>query len=372
MSPTPILFTIPNFITAGSGRAMLNIIERLDRAKFAPAVCVLAKGGKLDKVVVEMGIPLLELPFLTKAKPYLSLRRRVRQLAEPFRPYQFALWHSFHYSDDYTEPLIARAAGAQAWVYTKKNMNWHRRAWQLRTLLATRVAAQNSDMLKEFFASPLHRRKAHFVPRGVIVDQFRQAQPMLGLRGQLSIPADRHLIGCVAQLLPVKGHPTLINALVQVPDAHLLLAGKPLDEQYATQLRQQVAELGLGERVTFLDFVDDIPAFLAEIDLFVLPTWARWRKEGCPVALLEAMASGCACIATDIPGSRDLVIEGVTGRLVPPEQSEPMAAAIQDLLNQPKLRQTLGEAASARVATHYTIEQEVAAHEKMYAEALGW
>ncbi|MCB0014063.1 MAG: glycosyltransferase, partial [Anaerolineales bacterium] len=77
-------------------------------------------------------------------------------------------------------------------------------------------------------------------------------------------------------------------------------------------------------------------------------------------------------IATDIPGSRDLVIEGVTGRLVPPEQSEPMAAAIQDLLNQPKLRQTLGEAASARVATHYTIEQEVAAHEKMYAEALGW
>ena len=89
--PIKILFTIPNFITAGSGRAMLNIIERLDREKFAPSVCVLAKGGKLDHVVEDMGIPLLELPFETKAKPYGNLHSRVRQLAAPFRPHKFSL-----------------------------------------------------------------------------------------------------------------------------------------------------------------------------------------------------------------------------------------------------------------------------------------
>ncbi|MCB0020415.1 MAG: glycosyltransferase [Anaerolineales bacterium] len=351
---------------------MLNIIERLDREKFAPSVCVLAKGGKLDHVVEDMGIPLLELPFETKAKPYGNLHSRVRQLAAPFRPHKFSLWHSFHYSDDYTEPLIARAAGAKAWIYTKKNMNWHRRSWQLRTLLATRVAAQNSDMINEFFAGPIHRRKTRFVPRGVVLEQFRSATPSLRLRERLAIPTDYHIVGCVAQLLPVKGHPTLIAALARIPKTHLLLAGKSLDKNHAAELRKQVTELGLDDRVTFLDFVDDVPSFLAEIDLFVLPTWARWRQEGCPVALLEAMASGCACIATDIPGARDLVVHTESGWLVPPEQIELLAAALQHLLDRPEQRQRLGRAAQARIAAHYTIEHEVAAHEKLYAEALGW
>ena len=369
--PISILFTIPNFITAGSGRAMLNIIERLNREKFAPAVCVLKKGGKLDQVVEALQIPFLEAPFLVAAKPYGSLLRRARQAARAFRPYQFQLWHSFHYGDDYTEAIIARLAGAKAWVYTKKNMNWYRRAWQVRTFLATRVAAQNSDMLGDFFASLLHKRKVRLIPRGVMTKQFT-AQPTLQLRAALKIPEAVCLIGCVAQLLPVKGHPTLLAALAQVPEAHLLLAGNASDAAYAGRLRQQTADLQIEDRVTFLDFVEDIPAFLAEIDLFVLPTWARWRMEGCPVALLEAMASGRACIATDVPGSRDLIEHGRRGWLVPPEDEAALAEAIHHLLAQPSRRVQLGQAAQVRVAQQYTIEQEVAAHEAMYAEALGW
>ena len=84
------------------------------------------------------------------------------------------------------------------------------------------------------------------------------------------------------------------------------------------------------------------------------------------------MASGCACIATDIPGARDLVVHTESGWLVPPEQIELLAAALQHLLDRPEQRQRLGRAAQARIAAHYTIEHEVAAHEKLYAEALGW
>ena len=350
---------------------MLNIIERLDRDKFAPAVCVLKKGGKLDQVVEALQIPFLDTPFLTEARPYISLFRRARQVAQPFRSYQFQLWHSFHYGDDYTEAIVAHLAGAKAWVYTKKNMNWYRRAWHVRTLLATRVAAQNSDMLRDFFASPLYKRKVHLIPRGVVLEKFK-TEPRLQLRAALQLPEHVCLVGCVAQLLPVKGHPTLLAALAQVPQAHLLLAGGSLNEAYAADLRQQVNDFQIRDRVTFLDYVEDVPAFLAELDLFVLPTWARWRKEGCPVALLEAMASGCACIATDIPGSRDLVEHGQSGWLVPPEEPLALAEAIRHLLGQSALRQRLGQAAQARVAQHYTIDQEVLAHEAMYAEALGW
>ena len=147
-----ILFTIPNFITAGSGRAMLNIVERLDRGRFAPTVAVLKRGGKLDAEVERLGITLLEHQFTIPARPYHTLIGRARVAAAPLRSHGFALWHSFHYGDDYTEALIARAAGARGWIYTKKNMNWHQRAWHVRSLLAKRIAAQNTDMMREFFA----------------------------------------------------------------------------------------------------------------------------------------------------------------------------------------------------------------------------
>jgi hypothetical protein len=108
---------------------MLNIIERLDKSKFAPAVCVLQKGGDLDKEVESQGIPLLEAPFAICARPYSSLFWRAWRAAGPLRGGRYRLWHSFHYSDNYTEPIIARMAGARVWIYTKKNMNWDGRSW---------------------------------------------------------------------------------------------------------------------------------------------------------------------------------------------------------------------------------------------------
>lgn len=365
-----ILFTIPNFITAGSGRAMLNIITRLDRGRFEPSVAVLRLGGGLDDEVRRLGIPLIEAPFTIPPKPYASLLFRARQAAQVFKPYQFDLWHSFHYAEDYTEPLIARFAGAR-WVYTKKNMNWHSRAWLLRSLFAERIAAQNTDMLGDFFDTPIFKRKVCLVPRGVDLEKFRPSDARNHtIPALFAIPQDAILIGCVAHLVPVKGHPTLIEALAKLPCAHLFLAGKPMDEDYARGLHNQAEGLGVSDRVHFLGGVDDIPAFLAEMDIAVLPTWDKWRREGCPVALLEAMACGKACVATDVPGSRDIIEDGVSGLLVEPENVTELAAAIQRLIDDPILRENMGAAARSRIEQHFSIEQEVAAHEKLYTEIM--
>jgi glycosyltransferase involved in cell wall biosynthesis len=367
-----ILFTIPNFITAGSGGAMLNIIERLDRKRFAPAVCVLRKGGDLDRRVDQMGIPFIEIPFTVAPKPYLTLSLRAWKAARRLRPHHFALWHSFHYSDDYTEAIIARMAGARAWIYTKKNMGWGSRAWRLRTRFATRVAAQNSDMMRSFFGNGSFHPKARPIPRGVDSARFvPDAAPKLGLRSQYRIPSDAIVVACVAQLVPVKGHPTLLEALASVPEVHLLIAGTPLEEDYTASLHQQAARLDLSRRVHFLGSVKDVPALLAESEIFALPTWAKWRMEGCPVALLEAMSCGRACVATDVPGSRDLLENGHSGLIVPPEDPGALAAALTRLVGSPELRQQMGRAARQRVLDHFTIEKEVDAHEALYAEVLG-
>ena len=360
-----ILFTIPNFITAGSGRAMLNIIERLDKNKFAPAVCVSRKGGRLDKEVEGLGIPFLEANFTVPARPYSSLPLRAWKAARAFRSYGFELWHSFHYADDYTEPLIARLSGAKAWVYTKKNMNWGQRSWRLRTLFATRVAAQNTDMLREFFQGS---RKVRLVPRGVNTDRFcPRTVPTLNLRHKLGSSGATTIATCVAQLLPVKGHPTLLEALSRAPGVGLLLAGEPLDKNYAAFLKELSVDLKINDRVRFLGGVREVPELLAETDLFILPTLGRGRMEGCPVALLEAMSCGKACIATGIPGVRDIIEHGTSGLLVPPEDVTSLSEAINRLSSSPELRNSLGVAARKRIEDRFSIQQEVAVHEELYA-----
>jgi glycosyltransferase involved in cell wall biosynthesis len=329
-------------------------------------------GGALDSEVRRLNIPFLEAPFSVPARPYLTLLPRAFKAARIFRPLKSALWHSFHYTDDYTEPIIARLAGAKGWMYTKKAMGWGSRAWRLRSHLATRIVADNSEMPGIMFRGTGLKHKVRVIHHGIPTTQYAPGLPLkLGLREKLGCQNGEALIGCVAHLVPVKGHPTLLKALAQVPHARLAIAGRPVDQEYATTLHRMVAELRLGDRVHFLGPVSDVPALLNELDIAVLPTWAKWRMEGCPVALIEAMACACACVATDIPGSRDLVEHGRSGLLVPPEDADALAAGLQQLVASRDLRSRLGQAARRRVLDHFTIEREVAAYEALHDEIIG-
>ncbi len=364
--PIRILFTIPNFISAGSGGAMLNIVKRLDRSRFAPAICVLRKGGALDAAVEGMGIPFLEAPMLVEPRPLWSLPARVLRAAAVFRPHGFQVWHSFHYADDYTEPLVARAAGARAWVFTKKNMGWNRRSWFLRSALAGRIAAQNTNMLKEFFRGPLFARKTSLVPRGVDTKRFTGEVPhRLALRGRFGVSESSLLVGCVANLLPIKGQGTLIQAIARVPGTHAVLAGPRLDAAYASGLERLAEELRVAERVHFMGPVTEVPALLSELDVFVLPSMPP--GEGSPVALLEAMSSRRACIASDVPGCRDLLVPGRSGALVRPGDPGALADALASLASS-GVRASFGEEARRRVLERYTIEQEARAYEQLYLD----
>src|SRR5262249_31591064 len=145
--------------------------RRLDHELFAPTLCLARGGGALEGEFAAAGIEVIEAPFTVASRPLASLPGRMRRAAAFFRPRRFALWHSLHYLDDYTEPMIARMAGAP-FVYTKKNMSWNRRSWLLRSLLATRIAAQNRDMLDSFFSSWPLAAKTRYLPRGVDTARF--------------------------------------------------------------------------------------------------------------------------------------------------------------------------------------------------------
>ncbi len=373
--PAKILFTIPNFITAGSGLLLFSVVRLLDRDRYDPTIAVLEKGGRLEAEIEAENIPIIELPFTLNPRPLWNLPTRAWQVAQPFRPYQFDLWHSFHYSADYTEPIIARLAGAKAWIYTKKNMNWvnrANRAWLVRSFLASRIVADNSTMMETFFDNWWARGKTVLIEHSVDVEKYNpHTEPSLDVRQQLHLSPDDFLIGAVAHVLPVKGYRTLIRSIAHLPSsAHLVIAGSLDNEAYVAELHALIDELQLAERVHFLGRIGGVPQLHAELDAYVLATNGHGRMEGCPVALLEALSCGTPSVATDIPGSKDIIVDGESGLLVPPEDPEAMAQALMRLYNDEQLRRQMGPKGRERILAHYRVEREANELQALYADIL--
>jgi glycosyltransferase involved in cell wall biosynthesis len=119
--------------------------------------------------------------------------------------------------------------------------------------------------------------------------------------------------------------------------------------------------------VKFCGFVADPAAFLADVDLFVLPS----LYEGLGVAVLEAMASGKAVVASRVGGLAESILDGQTGLLVPPRAPEALADAITRVVREPSLGRELGRKGRARVLEQFTLEQMAVKNENFYYELLG-
>jgi glycosyltransferase involved in cell wall biosynthesis len=166
-----------------------------------------------------------------------------------------------------------------------------------------------------------------------------------------------------ARLDSQKGHEYLLRAAAGVPEATFILAG---DGPLRPRLEELARSLGLAERVLFLGHRDDVPALLASCDLFVLPS----LYEGLPLSLLEAMASGRPAIATDVPGSNEVVHHAESGLLVPRADPLALADAIRRLLADPAAAERLARAGRARVDRDFSVERMVRGVEAVYDQLL--
>ena len=166
-----ILFTIPNFDTAGSGKALLNLCSRLDKKLFKTYISCSHSKGFLFKKVISSRIPFYINNNQVEMKPRLVGVFKCYQLSKFFKKLDMDLIHSFHYGPDYSEALAAKIAGIP-WVYTKKNMNWggsSKNGWGIRSLLSSHILMQNRDMQNLFFKKS---KKTSLVPRGVDTKKF--------------------------------------------------------------------------------------------------------------------------------------------------------------------------------------------------------
>ena len=137
-----------------------------------------------------------------------------------------------------------------------------------------------------------------------------------------------------------------------------MLAGKGEDE---AKLRTQARALGIEGRVHFAGYRRDVPRLLGGLDLYTQPS----RFEGMSLAILQAMAASCPIVATAVDGTRELIVDGMHGWLIPPEDAPALAGAIQAALNDPGEAKRRGAAAHQRVLDQFSVGAMITAWENM-------
>jgi glycosyltransferase involved in cell wall biosynthesis len=196
----------------------------------------------------------------------------------------------------------------------------------------------------------------------------------LGVDVRHFVPANCHLdtppmLLFVGRLRYYKGLDTLLLALSRLPGVALTVVG---DGPMRRPWEMLAQELGLTGRVVFVGDVNDadLPGWYRRAGIFVLP--ANARAEAFGTVLLEAMAAGLPCVTTELgTGTSWIVQHGITGLVVPPNDPEALASAIEVLMRDHDLCRAMGQGGRARVEQHFTIEQMIQGVEDVYQQALG-
>ncbi|MGC9222922.1 MAG: glycosyltransferase [Terracidiphilus sp.] len=203
------------------------------------------------------------------------------------------------------------------------------------------------------------------VGNGIDVDRWKpDARTRLKAREELGL-GDEFLWLAVGRLEPVKDYPTLMNAFAhsQLTAQLLVLGAGPLERE----LKQMAAGLGLGQRVRFAGFSPDVARWMQGADGVVLTS----RYEGLPMVLLEAGACGLPVVATNVPGTREVVVHGETGWLTPVGDPGQLARAMDWLMRIPlRKRLIIGECARKSIVERFHLETVLDQWEQLYTDLL--
>lgn len=353
----------------GAEQVLLRVLADLDRRRWRPVL--FHHGGPglapLLSAAREQGARL-------RTVPRIGSRRHVRRLPELVRAIREERPAVFH--ANLTWPLsckfgiaaaaLARVPAVVATVHLFPEVRLSRsRTLQHRVVTAcvdryVAVSREVAGRLHRSFTVP--SRKTTVVPNGIDPARIGEAAslPPPPLPPQA---AGRPLVLTAARLGKHKGHATLLEAAVRVPEAAFLLAG---DGPERESLEARARELGVADRVFFLGYRADVPALLAACDLFVLPSF----YEGLPLSVLEAMAAGKPVVGSAIGGTDEAVVPGETGLLVPPGDSAALAGAIRACLSDAELSRRFGTAGRERVLREFTAERMVHRVIQVYDELL--
>jgi glycosyltransferase involved in cell wall biosynthesis len=366
-SPLRVLTVFVGLQIGGSQEAFLRSLPHFDRRAVEHVVCCLGDRGPLVPEAEAMGVPVVSLGRLRSDNDIGAVPALARALRR--ERVDIVQTHLYTRARPYAQmaALLARRPGML--VIASGRSKSERLKFRLADGLLMRFTdrfvahceAVRTAVVGDYGLAPDKVTVVHpgIEPRGF----ERGVRARAGALAALRLPEGATVIGAVARLETVKGIDCLLAAMPSIlarhPAARLAVVG---DGSEATRLRGLAADLGMAGRVSFLGARRDVADLLPGFDAFVLPS----RHEGYPMALLEAMAAGCAVVASRVGGVPEAVEDGRSGLLVEPEAPAALARAVAALLDDPALRGRLGEAARRHALTRCTARDYARALESVY------
>jgi glycosyltransferase involved in cell wall biosynthesis len=352
---------------AGAEVLVKEIIERLgDRIE--PTVFCLDQVGPLGEQLRARGTEVVCLQRRPGRDWGVAWR-----LARELRRRDVEVLHAHQYTPFFYASLAALLSGRRPrLILTEHGRHFPDRVAPLRRAI-NRIAldhlADAVNAVCGFSARSLCRidgfagRRIDVIENGIAVERYGSATDRVALRRRLGLePGCRYIVN-VARLHPVKDQATLIRAYAQLAgryrDVELLLAG---DGPLRLELQALAAELQVGDRVRFLGVRADVPDLLRAVDIFALTS----VSEAASLTLLEALAAGLPVVATAVGGNSEIVRHGSEGLLVRRGDAGDTAAALMQLLDDPRQAADLGKAGQARVWQRYRLERTVEAYARLY------
>jgi len=232
---------------------------------------------------------------------------------------------------------------------------------------ATRVQATSDEIAAGLLKLGVPPSRIVRIPNGLETDRFleRTEKDQLAARLALRLPADCVIVLYAGRFARHKGVSDLLDTWTvtsQLKDAVLVLVGS-----HALAADDPIGPVEQSERVIVRDWTNDIREYYRASDIFVLPS----HGEGMSNALLEAMASGLAVVATRVGAAPEMILDGVDGLLVEPGDRLGLGGALNRVVQDPGLRKRIGHAAASTVRDRYAIQSVVAAIESAYLEIAG-
>jgi sugar transferase (PEP-CTERM/EpsH1 system associated) len=356
-----VVHVVSTLNIGGLEKVVLDLTRLATRDRFDVSVVCLGEPGVLAPEFAEAGVEVHSLGACSGSR-FSSLRRLRRYLIEK-RP---QVVHTHNPAPHRVGGIAARLAGIPVLVHTKHGRNypeqWRwRLASRMYSMLSHKVVAVSADAADVACRiEGIPKSKVDVILNGVDLDGY----PFNPTRDRTS---QRRAIHVARLIYPTKDQVTLLRAVRIVaneePEFVLDIVGDGPSRELLVNLGD---ELKLGGHVRFLGFRSDVADLMASAEYFVLSS----KKEGISLTLLEAMACGLATVATSVGGNPEVVADGETGLLVPPESPEALAKAMLALLRNPAAADRMGVAGRARVAERFDLKGTLAKYEDLYVRLL--
>lgn len=347
----------------GGEQQIFYLLQGMKQAEW-PCMILCPEGSEMEQRATKAGI----IVHTWKKSSGISLIL-ARKIARHAKEFSSCIIHA-HDAQAHTAAVLANALfKAQTPVVLSRRVDFPVAqglfsAWKYNHDSIKAIACVSEAIAEIVRSSVNHPERVRTIHSGIDSSRFKPSPKTGSLIRELNLPPDTLLIGNVAALADHKDYPAFLRSIKRLsdlnPSIHAVIAGTgPLE----TEIKSLARDLNLNEKVHFLGFRTDVPAWLPELDVFLFTS----KTEGLGTSLLDALASGIPVVSTRAGGIPEIIEHGKNGLLAEPGDDEGLAQLVLRMLNEPNASAQFVEN-GLKTVSKFSVEAMVQKTTALYTE----